>query len=325
LANALASEVVRASVTVKLGFVVLIVTVVLGGLAVGLEQPLPIHSPQTAIAGSKPGALTASSELAPSPRLIERNPWVTISGRVVFREQSELPTPRQVPVGSIKDRGFFTPSGEVLFQNDVAIDPTTRGIANVVVWLRPDSEDLKTTFLRESIHPQFALAKATDRVFQAGRDGFQPRVVAARVGDRVVFSNTTSIPFNVNYQRTFRLEDGNETGDFNILLPSGKTHFAKPLPVLLSPDHFTDNIHPWVQGCVWAFDHPYFAVTDESGNFQIKDAPEGQWRLVVWHERAGYKGGANGRLGQRISIDASSNAIQNLEPLVLDSKGWDEK
>jgi len=325
LANALASEVVRASVTVKVAFAVLILAVVLGGLAVGLEQPLPIHSPQTAIAGSKPGTQTASLELAPIPRLIERKTWVTVGGRVVFPDQRKLPAQRQVPVGSIKDRGFFTPSGELLFHNDVAIDPTTRGIANVVVWLRPDSDDLKTTFPREKIHPQFALAKAADRFFQAGRDGFQPRVVAAQVGDRVVFSNTTSIPFNVNYQRTFRLEEGNETGDFNILLPSGKTHFAKPLPVLLSPDHFTDNIHPWVQGCVWAFDHPYFAVTDESGNFQIKDVPEGPWRLVVWHERAGYKGGSDGRVGQRISIAASSNAIQNLEPLVLDSKHWDEK
>ncbi len=325
LANALASEVVRASVAVKAGLAVLIVAAVLGGLAVTLEQPLPIHSPQIAIAGSKPGTPIASWELAPSPRLIERNAWVTISGRVVFPEKRELPAPKQVPVGSIKDRGFFTPSGELLFHNDVAIDPTTRGIANVMVWLRPDSNDRKATFPQEKIHPRFALAKATDRFFQAGRDGFQPRVMAARVGDRVVFSNTTSIPFNVHYQRGISAEANQENGDFNILLPSAKTHETKPLPSLLSPDSFSDAIHPWVQGYVWSFDHPYYAVTDESGNFQIKDAPEGSWRLVFWHEKAGYKGGMAGRLGQRISIAASSNALQNLEPLVLDSKGWDEK
>lgn len=38
----------------------------------------------------------------------------------------------------------------------------------------------------------------------------------------------------------------------------------------------------------WAgFDHPYFAVTNEDGTFEISGVPPGKYTLVAWHE--GYK------------------------------------
>ncbi len=52
-----------------------------------------------------------------------------------------------------------------------------------------------------------------------------------------------------------------------------------------------------MRGCVCVFDHPYFAVTDANGRFETPNAPARQWRLVVWHETAGYLGGAASRLG----------------------------
>jgi len=41
-------------------------------------------------------------------------------------------------------------------------------------------------------------------------------------------------------------------------------------------------------GYLFVFAHPYFAVTDQHGNFEIKDAPAGKYRLIVWHERTGW-------------------------------------
>ena len=32
-----------------------------------------------------------------------------------------------------------------------------------------------------------------------------------------------------------------------------------------------------------AFDHPYFAVTDELGRFEIKGIPPGSYTLIAWH------------------------------------------
>jgi hypothetical protein len=62
------------------------------------------------------------------------------------------------------------------------------------------------------------------------------------------------------------------------------------------------NIHPWMSARVGVFNHPYFAVTDEDGNFDLPLAPAGKFRLVVWNNA--YLGGAEGRFGQPVTIEA---------------------
>ena len=32
-------------------------------------------------------------------------------------------------------------------------------------------------------------------------------------------------------------------------------------------------------------DHPYFAVTDENGNFKIENVPAGEYEIVFWQEK----------------------------------------
>ena len=51
------------------------------------------------------------------------------------------------------------------------------------------------------------------------------------------------------------------------------------------------DVHPWMKAYVAVFDHPYFAVTDDTGKFQIKNIPNGKYEVVAWHERdSKYKG-----------------------------------
>jgi hypothetical protein len=37
------------------------------------------------------------------------------------------------------------------------------------------------------------------------------------------------------------------------------------------------------------FDHPFFAVTNEKGEFTIKGVPDGDYELSLWHESADKK------------------------------------
>jgi plastocyanin len=44
------------------------------------------------------------------------------------------------------------------------------------------------------------------------------------------------------------------------------------------------NVHPEMSGYIVVVPTPYFAVTDKSGNFEIKGVPPGQYTLKTWSE-----------------------------------------
>ena len=116
---------------------------------------------------------------------------------------------------------------------------------------------------------------------------FNPRVLAVRVGQDVSFTNSDSENHNVH---SVAKEKRNQ---FNIATGPGLEYdrdFAPEpngAPVMLTCD-----IHSWMRGWIYTFDHPYFAVTNAQGRFTIT-APPGDYRLIVRqpdgrmrHERA---------------------------------------
>jgi hypothetical protein len=42
--------------------------------------------------------------------------------------------------------------------------------------------------------------------------------------------------------------------------------------------------HVWMNAEMMIVPHPYYAVTDESGKFELTDVPPGDYQLVAWHE-----------------------------------------
>jgi hypothetical protein len=42
--------------------------------------------------------------------------------------------------------------------------------------------------------------------------------------------------------------------------------------------------HVWMNGEMIVAKHPYYAVTDEDGNFELTQVPPGQYEIVAWHE-----------------------------------------
>ena len=43
------------------------------------------------------------------------------------------------------------------------------------------------------------------------------------------------------------------------------------------------NLHPFLQSRGMIVVNPYYAITDEEGNFSIKDIPPGTYKVVAWH------------------------------------------
>jgi|SRR5579859_617592 len=44
------------------------------------------------------------------------------------------------------------------------------------------------------------------------------------------------------------------------------------------------NVHVWMNGEMMVAGHPYYTVTDESGNFELTQVPPGDYEIVAWHE-----------------------------------------
>ncbi len=46
-------------------------------------------------------------------------------------------------------------------------------------------------------------------------------------------------------------------------------------------------VHGWMSASVVVVDNPYYAVTDENGEFSITDLPAGTYQVKIWHEYLG--------------------------------------
>lgn len=236
------------------------------------------------------------------PAVAQPPAWVAVKGQVVFPADVPLPVPKAiVPAQPIP------PQKKSLVDESIVINPKTRGIKNVVVWLRPDDvNNPKAAFAPNEIHPDDAKRKPADAVVDQPCCQFEPRILAARVGDTVVVKNAATIVHNV-----FWVSDAN--GELNVNVPAGgEFRFPKALVAEGTPIQFSCTIHPWMKGYARVFDHPYYAVTDDDGRFEIKNAPAGKYRLVTWHEAAGFKGGRAGRFGDPIEIKAGMKGVATM-------------
>jgi hypothetical protein len=53
------------------------------------------------------------------------------------------------------------------------------------------------------------------------------------------------------------------------------------------PIPFKCNQHPWEKAYVGVFNHPFFAISDMFGRYEIRGIPPGSYKLVAWHEKLG--------------------------------------
>ena len=54
------------------------------------------------------------------------------------------------------------------------------------------------------------------------------------------------------------------------------------------PARISCSIHSWELAWLVVKDHPYMAVTDADGRFEINYVPAGKRKFMFWQEEAGY-------------------------------------
>jgi hypothetical protein len=229
--------------------------------------------------------------------------WATVKGQVVFPK--DKPVPKRDALNVSQDKDHCLSKGDILDES-VIVNPKNNGIKNVVVWLRPDDKDPKAKFAAEQITPEDAKRKPAEVTIDQPCCMFVDRITIARPGDKLVVKNSAPVAHNFFWS-------SGSNGEYNVTVPKmEKWTMPEAIKAESPPIQYKCTIHGWMTGYVRVFDHPYYAVTDADGNFEIKNAPAGKFRIVYWHEN-GFKGGAQGRFGEEIEIKGPTTEVKAVD------------
>jgi hypothetical protein len=126
---------------------------------------------------------------------------------------------------------------------------------------------------------------------------YSPRVLGVRVGQQLQIVNADQTIHNVHPTPKLNPE-------WNQSHPPNASPIVKTFSRAEVLIPVKDNQHPWERAYIAVMDHPFFAVSDEAGRFEIRGVPPGAYTLVVWHERLGQ---------QELEITVAPGEIRNAD------------
>ncbi|GIS39856.1 hypothetical protein Ct9H90mP12_0500 [bacterium] len=110
---------------------------------------------------------------------------------------------------------------------------------------------------------------------------YMPHVFGMVAGQELLIKNSDATLHNIHSMPKVNKE-------FNFAMPKvvkeKKSTFSLSEP---DPFYIKCDVHPWMKSWVLVSDHPFFAVTDENGNFSIEGIPAGTYEVVCWQEKFG--------------------------------------
>ena len=108
---------------------------------------------------------------------------------------------------------------------------------------------------------------------------YKPHVLAIQKGQSISYKNSDVVPHNVH-----TLSEANPAFNKAVNVGGAPLEYAYDAEELF---FVKCDIHPWMKCWVHVVEHPFFAVTDGNGQFEIAGLPDGQFELELWHEKMG--------------------------------------
>lgn len=225
--------------------------------------------------GAALAALAAASVLCLASTAAAQ--WGTVKGQAVWAGDV---VPKNEDANVNKDKPQCLAKGPIK-QNKYVINDKNKGVRWVMVWLA-DPQDATRANFAPPIHPKLKNPAKTVDIDQPCCT-FEPRVIGIEAKEQtLVVKNSMGIAHN------FAISSIGPGPNANPLIPPGQQAEVKGFVPKLIPTPYSCSIHPWMKGYIATFAHPYFAVTDKDGNFEIKNAPVGKFQLVAWQEESGF-------------------------------------
>ena len=196
-----------------------------------------------------------------SYRVITVSNGGTISGTVKWSG----PVPKTIDFPITKDQQVCDPDGKKTTDLERLIIGATGGVANTIVYLKNITSGKA---MNEGLPEQ-------RQHLDQKHCRYIPHILLVPEGGN--FSMMSSD----NTLHTIHM-DGAATFNLPFPFPDRVTTRQMPAPGLVNLR--CNGGHVWMNAEMMVIQHPYYAVTDESGHFELTNIPPGNYELVAWHE-----------------------------------------
>jgi len=210
-------------------------------------------------------AATASLSAQSDYRVITVSNGGTISGMVKWSG----PIPRGLEFPVTKDPQICDPESKKTVDLDRLLVGPQGGVANTIVYLKNISSGKAFDLPEQRRHLNQLHCRYVPHILLVPENA----VLQMESSDATLHTihmegaATFNLPFPFTHQITSR---------------------AMPTPGLV---HLQCNGgHVWMSAEMMVAPHPYYAVTDESGQFEFTEVPTGTYQIVAWHEGWGFAG-----------------------------------
>lgn len=189
-----------------------------------------------------------------------------IKGKISYR--GEIPASREIDMKIDPNCRSFQ-SGPV-YEENLLMDKDG-GVQNVFVYLKT-GVDLSSVKL-----PAESVALTQNRCM------YRPRVFGIQVGQNLEIMSHDATLHNVRAMPE-------HSQKFNIGMPFEGMKITKKFSEPEIMVTIQCDVHPWMRAYAGVLPHPYFAVTDEKGEYVIPNVPNGDYGIGFWHETLGEMG-----------------------------------
>jgi plastocyanin len=194
------------------------------------------------------------------------SPTGTLKGTIVF-EGDEIPPQTMVPIQTDPQICEKHGTDGLYPMEDYVIDGQTRGIRYVIVNLKSEAIRKWPGTPRQNV------------VIDNRNCRFEPHVALATAGSMIEVKNSDDVyhtthlygPGGFQYNPGLRAKGESE-----------QTELARPGMYIVKCDR-----HGWMSAFLRVDDHPFHAITDAQGRFEITGIPAGTHQVEVFHEKFG--------------------------------------
>jgi len=213
----------------------------------------------TALCGLFAAALVSSAAAQSDYRVVTVSNGGTITGTVKWSG----PEPHLVRFPISKDPQICDPESQKTRDLERLVIGPQGGVANTVVYLRNISQGKPFDFPQER------------RSLDQRHCRYEPHILLVPQSAALQMKSSDATLHTIHM-------DG--AASYNLPFPFPNQTISRNMSSPGLVNLKCNGGHVWMNAEMFVAPNPYYAVTDESGRFQLSDVPPGEYQIVAWHE-----------------------------------------